>query len=55
MAGIRDMSVLETAPKGRLPVRTAVLERNNTAAIDAIEKELARNGQVPCKGRVVVT
>jgi len=44
--GVKNMSLLETAPENRYPVQTYVLERNETIIKDAIERELARNGQV---------
>ena len=40
------MSLLETPPANRYPIQTYVLERNNPIIRDAIERELARNGQV---------
>ena len=44
--GVKNMSLLETAPKNRYPVQTYVLERNKIILRDAIERELARSGQV---------
>ena len=44
--GVKNMSLLETAPENRYPIQTYVLERNDTVIKDAIERELARNGQV---------
>jgi transcription-repair coupling factor (superfamily II helicase) len=44
--GVKNMSLLETAPENRYPVQTYVLERNKIILRDAIERELARNGQV---------
>ncbi|MFW5888921.1 MAG: transcription-repair coupling factor [Bacillota bacterium] len=44
--GVKNMSVIETAPENRYPVQTYVLERNNIILRDAIERELARGGQV---------
>ncbi|MCK7486684.1 MAG: DEAD/DEAH box helicase [Bacillus subtilis] len=44
--GVKNMSLLETAPENRYPIQTYVLERNDTIVKDAIERELARNGQV---------
>ncbi|HKL47183.1 MAG TPA: transcription-repair coupling factor [Candidatus Izemoplasmatales bacterium] len=44
--GVKNMSLLETAPKNRYPVQTYVLERNKIILRDAIERELGRNGQV---------
>lgn len=46
MTGIRDISVLDTPPVGRLPVQTFVTEFTETLAADAIERECARGGQV---------
>jgi len=46
LSGVRDMSVIETAPLERLPVET-VVRRFSTAVIrEALERELARGGQV---------
>ena len=44
--GVKNMSLLETAPKNRYPVQTYVLERNHIILRDALERELARDGQV---------
>ncbi len=46
LSGIRDMSILEDAPKDRQPVQTYVLEHDEAFIIEAIKKELARKGQV---------
>lgn len=46
MSGIRDISMIEEAPLDRYPVQTFVLEYNRRLLISAIEKELARGGQV---------
>jgi transcription-repair coupling factor (superfamily II helicase) len=46
LGGIRDMSVIEEAPKDRLPVQTYVCEYNQTVIKDAILKEIRRQGQV---------
>ena len=40
------MSVLEEAPKGRMPVTTYVIEYNASIITDAIKRELSRDGQV---------
>lgn len=45
MLGVRDLSVIETPPANRYPVQTYVMEQNNGAVRDAIERELARGGQ----------
>ncbi len=44
--GVKNMSLLETAPENRYPIQTYVLERNEIIIKDSIERELARNGQV---------
>ena len=46
LAGIRDMSVLDEAPVDRLPIQTFVLEYNIEVVREAINRELARGGQV---------
>ncbi len=46
MVGIRDMSILETPPEERLPVKTYVMEYDDLIIRDAIRRELSRNGQV---------
>ncbi|MDE6757717.1 MAG: transcription-repair coupling factor [Clostridia bacterium] len=46
MTGIRDISVLETPPSNRLPVQTYVCELSDGLIVDALTRELARNGQV---------
>ena len=46
LAGIRDMSVLEEPPVDRLPIQTYVMEYNDEMVREAINRELARNGQV---------
>lgn len=46
MIGVRDLSVIETPPNNRFPVQTYVMERNEPAIKSAIERELARGGQV---------
>lgn len=46
MTGIRDMSLLETPPEERLPVKTYVIEYSDDVLRDAIRRELARGGQV---------
>lgn len=46
LMGARDMSTIDTAPLNRLPVQTAVCPYNEELIAKAIERELARNGQV---------
>ncbi|QST00135.1 transcription-repair coupling factor [Pontibacillus sp. ALD_SL1] len=46
MLGVRDLSVIETPPENRFPIQTYVLEFNHVFIREAIERELARGGQV---------
>ncbi|MDR0270137.1 transcription-repair coupling factor [Paenibacillus sp.] len=46
MLGVRDLSVIETPPENRFPVQTYVVEYSQTLVREAIERELARGGQV---------
>ncbi|RLK63623.1 transcription-repair coupling factor [Atopobacter sp. AH10] len=46
MLGVRDLSVIETPPANRYPIQTYVMEQNGAVIRDAIERELARGGQV---------
>ncbi len=46
LIGIRDMSVLEEPPMDRLPIQTYVMEYNDEIVREAINRELARGGQV---------
>lgn len=46
MGGIRDMSVLDEAPEGRVGVQSYVLEYDDNIINDAIRRELHRGGQV---------
>ncbi|GAA4722301.1 transcription-repair coupling factor [Brevibacillus fulvus] len=46
MLGVRDLSVIETPPENRFPVQTYVVEYSPMLVRDAIERELARDGQV---------
>ncbi len=46
MLGVRDLSVIETPPENRFPVQTYVMEYNGMLVREAIERELARDGQV---------
>ena len=46
LMGARDMSTIDTAPLNRLPVQTAVCPYSEELIARAIERELARNGQV---------
>ncbi len=46
LIGIRDMSVLEEPPVDRLPIQTFVMEHNSEVIREAINRELARGGQI---------
>jgi transcription-repair coupling factor (superfamily II helicase) len=46
LAGVRDMSVIETPPEDRLPIQTRVAEASAGLVRDAILRELDRGGQV---------
>ena len=46
LAGIRDMSPMDTAPEDRLPVQTFVAEWDDALVRDAILNELERGGQI---------
>ena len=46
LVGVRDMSLIETPPENRLPIRTYVAEYNDQLVKEAILRELERNGQV---------
>ncbi|HBG00893.1 MAG TPA: transcription-repair coupling factor, partial [Firmicutes bacterium] len=46
MVGVRDMSVIETPPEDRYPIRTYVVEYDQQLIRQAILRELARQGQV---------
>ena len=45
LVGIRDISILATPPKSRLPVQTSVGEYSDTLLKSAISRELSRGGQ----------
>ncbi len=46
LAGIRDLSVIETPPEDRLPIQTRVAEASAGLVRDAMLRELDRGGQV---------
>ena len=45
LAGLRDISVIETPPEGRRPVKTYVGEYDEELVKQALEREHARGGQ----------
>ncbi|HUF18885.1 MAG TPA: transcription-repair coupling factor [Thermoanaerobaculia bacterium] len=46
LAGIRDISVIETPPKDRLAIQTAVVPFDDQFVREAIEFEIGRGGQI---------
>lgn len=46
LLGIRDISIIQTPPSNRLPVKTAFIEKDPEAIKEAVMKEIAREGQV---------
>ena len=46
MVGVRDMSVIETPPEDRFPIRTYVVEYDEELIREAIMREIGRQGQV---------
>ncbi|HEX4956124.1 MAG TPA: transcription-repair coupling factor [Thermoanaerobaculia bacterium] len=46
LAGVRDLSVIETPPKNRMAVETAIVPFSRDLIREAIELELERGGQV---------
>ena len=46
LSGIRDVSVIETPPEGRLPIETIIQSYSDAIVASSIRKEIARGGQV---------
>ena len=46
MSGLRDMSILNEPPQNRHPIQTYVVEFSPDVIINAIRREIKRNGQV---------
>ncbi|HEX5416688.1 MAG TPA: TRCF domain-containing protein, partial [Chloroflexota bacterium] len=46
LAGVRDLSVMDTPPEDRLPIRTAVTNFDDAMVREVILRELDRGGQV---------
>ncbi len=46
MSGLRDLSVIDTAPVNRYPIQTYVVSEQEILVKDAIYKELSRKGQI---------
>jgi transcription-repair coupling factor (superfamily II helicase) len=45
LSGLRDISIIETPPEGRRPIRTTVGEYDDELIKTALEREIAREGQ----------
>ncbi|MGL5578244.1 MAG: DEAD/DEAH box helicase, partial [Fusobacteriaceae bacterium] len=45
LLGIRDISIIETLPEGRLPIQDYFIEKKDEAIRDAVMREFAREGQ----------
>lgn len=46
LAGLRDLTVMETPPEDRLPIHTEIRPQDDDLVRDVIRRELARGGQV---------
>lgn len=46
MVGIRDVSLIETPPQNRHPIKTYIIEHDMNVITQAIQRELSRGGQV---------
>ncbi len=46
LAGARDLSVIETPPRDRLPIHTEILEQDDEVLTEAVLREVDRGGQV---------
>jgi len=46
LAGIRDMSLINDPPQGRVAIRTFCIQEDDNVIREAIERELGREGQV---------
>ena len=46
LSGIRDMSIINDPPEGRMPIKTVVAEAHSDTVRNAIAREIDRGGQV---------
>ena len=46
LSSLKKISTMQTPPKGRLPIKTTVSKKSETIITQAIQNEIARNGQV---------
>ena len=55
LVGLRDISIIQTPPRDRLAIQTVVAPSSDQIIRDAIEREMARKGQVYCIYNLVET
>ena len=46
LGGLKDISLINTPPEGRLPIKTVVIKNDDEVIREAISKEITRGGQV---------
>ena len=46
LSALRQMSIIQTAPQGRMPIKTFLCAYEDTIVTNAVRQELARGGQV---------
>ncbi len=46
LLGARDLSIIATAPRNRLPIQTEILQWNDDRIRDAVRREIQRGGQI---------
>src|SRR3989344_795041 len=46
LSSLKKISMIQTPPEGRLPVKTTIAKRKDSMIKDALEKELERKGQI---------
>ena len=46
LLGARDLSIIATPPRNRLPIITELAQWNDDAIVEAVRKEIRRGGQV---------
>jgi transcription-repair coupling factor (superfamily II helicase) len=46
LLGIRDLSVINTPPRDRIPIKTFIAEFDDSLIKEAIEREISRGGQI---------
>ncbi len=46
LSSLKDLSVIETPPQGRMPIKTVVMPWNEEVCANAVRQEIARGGQI---------